>query len=366
MAGEIGSAPTRLTPQELLSREPGRFNLFAALRLLEQKFAGRPRLGESRRASDDGIRLGHVPYLTFARSDVATFQEGDAGVPRLEQHSFGLFGPNGPLPAHMTELAYERRRHVGDAAIVDFLNVFQHRLISLFYRAWANSDPATSFDRPDSDRFRMYVGALLGMAPVAACDRDTVSDYAKLSRAALFAQQTRSAPALQAILADYFRLPAEVRQFTGEWLTVPSELRCRLGLDPATLGDGAFLGGALWRSQHKFEIVLGPLTLSRLEGLLPGARGLRELVDLVRLFTNDEWTWQLRLLLLEEEIPRTRLGLSGKLGWVSWLGAHRGVADDVVIQECSARASRKKGRARATKAQQNGRERLGTCRISVE
>jgi type VI secretion system protein ImpH len=348
MAGETGPTPTRLTPQELLRGEPGRFSLFAALRLLEQQFAERPRLGESRRASDDGIRLGHVPHLTFARSDVATFQEGDAGMPRLEQHSFGLFGPNGPLPAHLTELAYERRRHLGDATIVDFLNVFQHRLISLFYRAWANSDPATNFDRPESDRFRMYVGALLGIAPLEARDRDTVADYAKLSRAALFAQATRSAPALQAILADYFGLPAQVRQFTGEWLTVPSEMRCRLGRDPATLGDGAFLGRALWRSQHKFEIVLGPLVLSRFEGLLPGARALRELVDLVRLFTNEEWTWQLRLLLPEEEIPRTRLGRSGKLGWVSWLGSHRGVADDVVIQENSALGSRKKGRKRAT------------------
>jgi type VI secretion system protein ImpH len=148
---------------------------------------------------------------------------------------------------------------------------------------------------------------------------------------------------LQAILADYFGLPAEVRQFSGEWLKVPSELRCRLGSDPATLGDGAFLGKGLWRSHHKFEIVLGPLSLSRLETLLPGEPGLRELLDLVRLFTNDEWTWQMRLLLPEKEIPRTRLGRSGKLGWVSWLGTHRGVANDVVIQECGGLAPRKKG-----------------------
>jgi type VI secretion system protein ImpH len=188
---------------------------------------------------------------------------------------------------------------------------------------------------------------LLGIAPLEARDRDTVSDYAKLSRTALFAHQTRSAPALQAILTDYFRLPAEVRPFSGEWLTVPSELRCRLGRDPATLGDGAFLGSGLWRSQHKFEIVLGPLSLPRLETLLPGEPGLRELVDLVRLFTNDEWTWQMRLLLPEEEIPRTRLGRSGKLGWVAWLGTHRGVADDVVIQERSSLTPRKKRRARA-------------------
>jgi type VI secretion system protein ImpH len=142
-----------LRPLEELRREPERFGLFAALRLLEQAFPQRPRLGEARQASEDAVRLGHKPHLVFAPSDVASYQEGDDGRRHLEQHSFGLFGPNGPLPIHITELAYERRHHVDDATIVDVLNVFQHRLISLFYRAWANSDPATSFDRAETDRF---------------------------------------------------------------------------------------------------------------------------------------------------------------------------------------------------------------------
>jgi type VI secretion system protein ImpH len=333
MAGAPGPSSTRLKPLEELRRAPERFSLFAALRLLEQAFPQRPRLGESRKAADDAIRLGHKPHLVFAPSDVASYEEDEAGKRYLEQHSFGLFGPNGPLPIHVTELAYERRRHVDDSTIVDFMNVFQHRLIALFYRAWANSDPTTSFDRPDSDRFQSYVGATFGLAPPAARGRDSVSDYAKLSRAALFGQQTRSAPALQAILADYFALPVRIKEFTGAWLGVPPELRCRLGREPATLGDGAFLGSAVWQCQHKFEIVFGPLTLERLETFLPGAGGLQDLLALVRLFTNDEWTWQLRLLLLPDEIPRTLLGRAGRLGWTSWLGTHQGVAEDVVIQE---------------------------------
>jgi type VI secretion system protein ImpH len=318
---------------EALRREPDRFSLFAALRLVEQAHPSSPRLGESRQASDDPVRLGHVPHLAFAPSDVASCEMDAAGRLRLEQHSFGLFGPNGPLPAHVTEVAYQRRRHVDDPTIVDFLNSFQHRLITLFYRAWADSDPATSYDRPDSDRFAMYVGALFGLAPATARNRDSVPDRAKLSRAALFAQQNRSAPALRAILADYFRLPIQLREFTGAWLSLPRESRWSLGRASGTLADSAFLGSSLWSSQHKFEIVMGPLSLAGLENFLPGAPGLRALQDLVSLFTNNEWTWQLRLLLPQEEIPRTRLGRCGKLGQISWLGTRRGVADDVVIQE---------------------------------
>jgi type VI secretion system protein ImpH len=352
MAGAARMQTSHLTALEELQADPQRFSLFAALRLLEQAFPRQPRLAESRKASDDAVRLGHAPHLIFAPSDISAFELSESEGAWLEQHSFGLFGPNGALPLHLTEHAYERRRHKDDATFVDFLNVFQHRLISLFYRAWANSDPATSFDRPQSDRFAMYVGALVGLAPPAARNRDSVLDYAKLSRAGLFTQQTRSAEALETILADYFDLQVEVRQFSGAWLVTPDELRCRLGgqRDFATLGQGATLGGATWQCQHKFEIAMGPLTLGALQNFLPGGRGLRELHALVRLYTNDEWTWQLRLLLRDVEIPGIRLGSTGKLGWTTWLGERNQMADNVLIQEDRAGAGGNHGGYQSSRA----------------
>jgi type VI secretion system protein ImpH len=318
-----------------LQENPQRYGLFAALRVLEQAFPDRPRFGESRKAVDDAARLGNAPHLTFAPSDVTSFEMSAEQGARLEQHSFGVFGPNGALPLHLTEHAYERRRQQDDATLVDFVNVFQHRLISLFYRAWANSDPATSFDRPQSDRFVMYLGALQGLAPAEARGRDAVLDYAKLSRAGLYNPQPRSAEGLETVLADYFGLQVEVRQLVGAWLDIPEELRCRLGgpRELATLGQGATVGKATWQCQHKFEIVLGPLTLSTLKNFLPGARGLKELYALTRLYTGDEWTWQLRLLLRDAEIPGIRMGRLGQLGWTTWLGKRENNADDVLIQE---------------------------------
>lgn len=322
-----------LTALDELRANPTHFGLFAALRVLEQTYAERPRLGESRKASDDSLRLGQAPHLTFAPSDVAKLEPTETGV-SLEQHSFGLFGPNGALPLHLTEHAYTRRRHTDDATFVDFLNVFQHRLISLFYRAWANSEPAVSLDRPDSDRFVTYIGALAGLGQEGSLERDCVPDYAKLCRAGLFAAQARSAEGLELILLDYFALPIQIRQFTPAWLEIPSEQRCRLGRseEHATLGAGATLGGGSWQCQHKFEVVLGPVTLAAFERFLPGRRALRELHALVRSYTNDEWTWQLRLLLRDVEIPGVRLARAGELGWTTWLGKRRASADDVVIQ----------------------------------
>jgi type VI secretion system protein ImpH len=344
-AGAEAGAPARAGALERLGEAPHRFTLFAALRLLEQCFPDHPRLGESRRASDDPVRLGQSPTLAFAPSDVTGY-EGPAGdgPARLEQYSFGIFGPNGALPVHLTEYAYERGRQREDATLTDFVNLFQHRLTSLFYRAWADTEPATSFDRPETDRFFQYVGALLGLGPVSARARDAAPDRAKLSRVAHFAAQHRSADGLESILTDYFGLPVEVRQFVGEWMDVPRELCCRVGRDPASasLGLTAALGAMSFQCQHKFEIAIGPLALSSFGDFLPGARGLAELAALVRLYTNDEWSWQLRLLLRDVEVPGVRLGSAGRMGWTTWLGGRGQMADDVVIQEPTSDSFRRK------------------------
>jgi type VI secretion system protein ImpH len=345
MAGESGMPPDNLNALERLQAQPHRFSLFAALRLLEQSFAEHPRLGESRKAADDAIRLGQAPHLSFAPCDIAEVERSDDERLRMEQFAFGVFGPNGALPLHLTELAYDRRRQKEDGTIVDFVNLFQHRLISLFYRAWADAEPTVNFDRPESDRFRLFLGALIGLAPSSGWDADAVPDYAKLSRAGLLAAQTRSAEGLETLLGDYFGIPVQVRQFVGSWLDIPGDLRCRLGdAQSATLGINATLGASTWQCQHKFEIALGPLSRASFNNFLPGAPGLTQLRALVRLYTNDEWEWQVRLLLRDVEIPGMRLGSvesgESRLGWTSWLGARHADAADVVIQARAGSAER--------------------------
>jgi type VI secretion system protein ImpH len=325
---------------EELGRSPEQYTLFGALRRIEQAHADRPRLGESRKAADDPVHIAQRPTLCFAPSEVVGFGADSRGMLRLEQYGFGVFGPNGALPLHLTELAYSRERQADDPTFCDFVNAFQHRFASLFYRAWANADPCTNFDRSEADDFRLYAGALIGIGPRTARDRDAVLDYAKLVRCGLLAAQTRPAEALEQLVADYFELPAEVVPFVGAWLGIPSDARCRLSTAPeyATLGVAATLGESTWQCQFRFEIILGPLRITDFVNFLPGARGLEQLKALVRLYSNEEWSWQVRLLLEPADIPPLRLGESGWLGWTSWLDARDEVARDAVIEGSRAAA----------------------------
>jgi len=335
MASADGFAAQPLTALQRLRQEPHRFSLFAALRLLEQLEPARPRLGEARRPADESVGFEQPPHLTFAPSDVATVEAGSHGRLRLAQYGFGMFGPNGALPFHLTEFVFERRRHHEDAAVSDFVNLFQNRLTALFFRAWADSDPVACHSRPEDDDFAAFLGALIGVFDESARNRDSIPDYAKLCRAGQIGAGSRSADGLEAVLSDYFRQKIEVREFVGGWLRIPEELRTRLGGtdDAAALGRAATLGARSWQRQGKFEVVIGPMPFEAFLQFLPGSRALRSLADFIRFYTSGEWAWQARLLVQKGEAPGVALGQVGRLGWTSWIGRKGDVATDVVLQD---------------------------------
>jgi type VI secretion system protein ImpH len=331
MARSLRCEAVTVSTLERLRDEPHAFSLFAALRMLEQLHPDRPRLGEARKASQDAVRLRQPPHLFFAPADISAFEHSDNGAWQLGQYGFGIFGPNGALPLHLTEYAFERAQHRDDPGVADFVNAFQHRFIALFYRAWADGDPAVNLDRPDTDRFVRYVGALLGLAPPTARAMAGVAGRAALGRAALFSQSSRSAESLERALSDYFEREFHIESFVGCWLEIPAEARTRLSR-ATVLGHGATVGARSWQCQNRFEIRVGPFELAGLQSFLPGTAAFTELAAIVRLFTNDEWSWQLRLTLLEGEAPGVVLGPTSRLGWTSWLGGHPKGKADVIIR----------------------------------
>jgi type VI secretion system protein ImpH len=319
-----------------LEAEPWRYDFFQALRLIECAYPDRPRIGESHRAHEDPVRFAQEPGLAFAVSSLAAFEPGTGGAPpRLLVNLLGLLGPNGPMPLHITEYIRDRVHNSGDRAAARFLDIFHHRMLSLFYRAWASAQPAVSLDRPDSDRFSTYVASLFGLGMPSLRDRDALPDGAKLHYAGLLANQAHCADGLRAILADFLGLPVAIEQFVGSWLTLPDEDHSTLGslTGTARLGESAVLGARVWSHQHKFRIIVGPLTRVQFEHLLPGGDALRRVVAWVRNYAGDTHAWELRLILRRDDVPPATLGGGARLGWTSWLPGRDATrdADELVL-----------------------------------
>jgi type VI secretion system protein ImpH len=334
MAGENRTASHHL--EESLAKEPYKYGFFRLMRLLECAYRDKPRLGRSARPVDDPVRLGQEVSLAFESSTLSAFTPGKDGLPpRLTGRFLGLFGTNGPLPLHLTEYVHERIHHYRDHTLARFADIFHHRMLCLFYRAWADTEPTVSFDRPESDRFADYVGSLAGLGLESLHERDAMPDLSKFYYAGYLSCQAKHAEGLRAMLADYFGLPVGIEEFVGEWLDIPASDLTRLGETPRTgeLGVSAILGTRVWACQHKFRIRLGPLSLAEYQSLLPNGYRIGQLIAVVRNYIGDELVWDVNLVLKKEQVPGTRLDGQTGLGWTSWLGDRRENtdADDLLL-----------------------------------
>jgi type VI secretion system protein ImpH len=319
MASATGQTPDSLIAK--LRAEPSAFGFYAAVRLLQSRFPEQPRIGYSRSPAQDPVRFAQNPALDFAPATLEGFRTPDPSRPPvIYSRHFGLFGPNGPLPLCLTEYARDRVR-AGDGTFVAFCNVFHHRLLSFFFRAWADAHKTVDFDRPEEQHWSHFVGGLAGLGMESLLNRESVPDRAKLYFAGRLVQQSRNAEGLEAILQDYFGIATEVQTFSGRWLPLPASSVCRLGVSPETgaLGRTIIVGSRVWTCQLHFHLRMGPMKLSEFERLLPTGRSFTRLCDWIRQYAGEQFSWDVRLVLAKEEVPTTQLGSAGRLGWTTWL-----------------------------------------------
>lgn len=267
--------------------------------------------------------------MAFPASSLASLEIREAGPPRLDQRILGLFGPNGALPIHLTEYAYERQHHAADPTLVRFANVFHHRMLLLFYRAWAMQQPTVSADRPGFDRIGNYLAAIGGFGMPLLRNRDAVDDVIKLSHASVFGRQIRDAESLSVLLNSYFNLPIAVEEWIGHWIAVPGSQRTRLSKPNgfATLGRDAVIGARVWDAQSRFRVVVGPVGLSDYLRFLPGGGSQIQLRDIVRLYVGTDLSWEMKLKLRKEEVPAPRTANRLSLGRTCWIGSQAKPAD---------------------------------------
>lgn len=310
--------------------EPYRFNFFQAVWLLER--IHRAPVGELGDARQEPVRFGTHPSLAFPASEIQSFDTA-LTPPKMTVNFMGLQGLSGALPHVYTEFIEERARY-RDRTLNEFLDFLNHRLISLFYRAWKRYQFAL-----DTRRMRLMLLSLTGLATDGLERRHEVPDDTFGYYAGLLGLQPRSAVALENILSDYFGVDVEVEQFVGAWYTLSPDTTCTFADredESEQLGLGVLVGDEVWDQQGRIRVRLGPLTRDQYEQFLPGRSGHRKLEQLVRFFTRDQIDFEAQLVLRKEEVPHCRLDDEPvQLGWTTWMKVkpvHPKDVDDTVLE----------------------------------
>jgi len=327
MAAESRTPNLAVVPDPVeahLRREPYCFEFFQAVQLLERLSPRTSPVGRFVPPHTESVRFAVHPSLVFPASEIQSLTHGENGPPLMTVNFMGLTGPLGVLPIHYTEFL-QRRQAEGDTSALDFLDLFHHRIISLFYRAWQKYHFQTTHGRGEHDRIRLYLQNLIGLGHDELLNRQAVPDDALLFHAGLLTQQPRSAVGCESFLEDYFGVPVRIEQFVGAWYRLEPEAQTSFRDDTAIsdiLGGGAVVGDEVWDAQAGLRVVLGPLTLAQYREFLPVGSAYQPLRTLVRFYAGDEVDFELQLILKREEVPSCELGAAPDqaplLGWVSW------------------------------------------------
>ena len=310
--------------RQQLFDEGYRFGFFQAVRLLERMERDREPVGGAGPPAREVVRFRTRVSLAFPPSEIheVRSQAGSDLPPEMIVAFLGMTGPLGLLPHAYTELLIDRLRSQ-DRALWEFLDLFNHRLISFFYRAWEKYRFPVAYERKRSDPFTEYLFDLIGMGTAGLRARTSVPDEGLLLYAGLIGQKPHSATALKGILQDYFGAPVAIEQFQGQWIPLDPEYKTLLGAANSGLGSSTICGERIWNVQSKFCVRIGPLGLRQYTAFLPSGASFAPLCDLTRFLAGLELDFDVQPVLKAAEVPACQLATGAAeppmLGWTTWL-----------------------------------------------
>lgn len=303
-----------------LFAEPWAFEFFQAVRLLEQLQPDRAPVGAFEEPRQETVRFTTASSVAFPASELQSLEASKP--PRMAVNFLGLTGPQGMLPLAYSLYVAERQR-AGDHALKSFLEIFDHRILSLFYRAWEKTHVSVSYARTGRDWLTRYLLDLVGLGTHGLQGRLAVPDDALLAYAGLFSASSHSAAGLEQLLGDYFGVPVSLQQFVGGWYPLSRAAQSELGEESmaSSLGLGAVAGDEIWDQQSRVRVRIGPLTREQYETFLPGGSAHEPLQALTRFYTNGQIDFEIQLVLTREDVPPCRLddAFPLPLSWCTWL-----------------------------------------------
>ncbi len=306
---------------EQLAAEAHRFDFHQAVSLIERMRPNARSVGEGGSTEHEAVRFRSSLTSAFPASDLTSAHPPRPGEPRweLEVNFMGLAGGFGPLPTPFTE-SIVRHARAGDTAGRDFLDIFNHRLVSLFHRARCQHRPELTRRSPDQGSFAKALYALIGLRTEGVRGRMAVPDRALLNHTGLLALEPRSLHGLERLLECHFHVPVQVHPLQGRWLPLDETQITRLGRRNSGLGTGAVLGQRVWDQQAAVLVELGPLDGDTFRTLLPDGSAWPQLRAMIEFYMRGDVIVDVRLRVRAKDVGETRLAGTNRVSSYSLRG----------------------------------------------
>jgi type VI secretion system protein ImpH len=327
MGTEIGTETAGLEKPaigELLAEDACSFEFFQAVALLQRLNELKGHVGGFAAPDDEVVRFSANPRLGFPASEIQSLTIRGEKPAEMMVNFMGLTGPSGVLPYVYSEQILERLR-AKDTSLSSFFEIFDNRAISLFYRAWERSQFHVNYAMGARDLFSRYLLDLLGLGTQGLQKRQDIEDESLMPYICLLAMQSRSAQALEQVLAAYFEVPVEIVQFSGAWYSIDESTQCSMDEREAMscqIGIGAVVGDAVWNRQSRARIRIGPVPLKTYVEFLPDGSAFAGVRAITRYFSNDCIEFELQLVLERDDVPIIQLDSDAeapaRLGWTAW------------------------------------------------
>jgi type VI secretion system protein ImpH len=319
--------------REILEQEPYLFHFFQAVRLLQKMRPDHSPVGRFEEPRTEAVRFGVAPSLAFPASEIQALEWTSSEPAQMTVNFMGITGPLGVTPYPYTELVSERTR-AKDFALRDFLDIFNHRMISLFYRAWLKAQFTIAYEADRREPFTERLAALVGLGETGLRERQDVRDESLMFYCGQLSRSPRSAVVLQSVIEDYFGVKVQVEQFTGTWRRVGRTDLTALEGDEhpaAALGSGALAGDEIWDPNNRVRIVLGPLSAAQYDDFLPTGSAYGPLRALTRYFSS-ELEFEVQLVMDKAAVTGCVLDVetaeSPRLSWTCWIKSREGFNRD--------------------------------------
>jgi type VI secretion system protein ImpH len=298
-----------------LLKDGCKFKFFQAVRLLESF---------KREGEDENIRFQPDVSLLSPTSPIKEIKLHHSSVPGKEIYLMiitfmGLYGINAPVPIYFTELISS---HEADSEpLQEFLDIFNHRLIFLFYQAWKKYRYHLTFRADGRDPLSNHLWALSGLNSKILKTLG-ITPIRLIRYTGILSMRTRSPAGLSHLLQDFFNgIRVKIKEFIPQWKEIPVAYQNRLGEKNSQLGVNFSLGNRVLSRGWKFRITIGPISLAQYESFLPGSKHFNTLKQLVNMYTSQWLEFDVEFIVKGEDIPSIILSAQGRtrLGFTAWL-----------------------------------------------